>query len=160
MLQSEGAEVLARYDHHFFGRFPALTRNAHGRGTVTYEGTVLSDALQEKVVRDVLARAGLTGLDQDLPPSVRLRQGMGRGGKMLRYYLNFSREPQSFGYPHAPGADLLTGHRHRHRPAGDPRPLGPGDHRGGLSGSSFGDTILIFRGAPRPERTGPIRPPG
>ncbi len=108
MLQPEGAEVLARYDHHFFGRFPALTRNAHGRGTVTYEGTVLSDALQAKVVRDVLARAGLTGPDQDLPPAVRLRQGMGRGAKMLRYYLNFSREPQSFDYPHAPGTDLLT----------------------------------------------------
>ncbi len=109
MLPPEGAEVLARYDHHFFGQFPAITRNAFGKGTLTYEGTVLSDALQDKVLRDLLGRSGLTGSDQDLPPAVRLRQGLGRDGKPLRYYLNYSRSPQSFAYPHASGSDLLTG---------------------------------------------------
>jgi beta-galactosidase len=109
MLLPEGAAILARYDHHFFGRFPAITRNAFGKGTLTYEGTVLSDALQRKVLLDILGRAGLTGPDQDLPPPVRLRQGAGRAGKRLRYYLNYSRAPQSFAYPHASGTDLLTG---------------------------------------------------
>ena len=109
MLLPEGAEVLARYDHHFFGQFPALTRNPHGQGTLTWQGTVLSDALQEKVLRDILERAGLTGPDQNLPAPVRLRQGVGRGGKTPRYYQNFSREPPLFGYPHAAGVDLLTG---------------------------------------------------
>jgi beta-galactosidase len=70
---------------------------------------VLSDALQRKVLLDVLGRAGLTGPDQDLPLSVRLRQGVGRDGKRLRYYLNYSRAPQSFAYPHPAGTDLLTG---------------------------------------------------
>ena len=51
----------------------------------------------------------LTGPDQELPPSVRLRQGRGAAGKMLRYYLNYSGAPQSFEYPHAAGVDLLTG---------------------------------------------------
>ena len=82
---------------------------AFGKGTLTYEGTVLSDALQRKVLLDVLGRAGLTGPDQDLPLSVRLRQGVGRDGKRLRYYLNYSRAPQSFAYPHPAGTDLLTG---------------------------------------------------
>jgi beta-galactosidase len=109
MLLPEGAEILARYDHHFFGQFPAITRHAFGKGTLTYEGTVLSDALQKKVLLDILGRAGLTGPDQDIPPSVRLRQGVGREGKRLRYYLNYSRAPQSFVYPHASGTDLLTG---------------------------------------------------
>ena len=109
MLIPEGAEVLARYDHHFFERFPAITRNAFGSGTLTYEGTVLSDALQEKVLLDILGRAGLTGPDQDLPSSVRLRQGLSPAGKHLRYYLNYSRSPQSFTYPHGSGTDLLTG---------------------------------------------------
>ena len=57
MILPETAKPLAFYDHPFFGRYPALTRNAFGKGTVTYEGTVLSDALQEKVVRDVLEQA-------------------------------------------------------------------------------------------------------
>jgi beta-galactosidase len=109
MLVAEGAQVLARYDHHFFGRYPAITRNAFGKGTLTYEGTVLSDALQEKVLLDILGRAGLTGPDQELPPSVRLRQGLSPAGRHLRYYLNYSPSPQSFTYPHGAGTDLLTG---------------------------------------------------
>ena len=102
-LLPEGAEVLARYDHHFFGQFPALTRHAFGEGTLTYEGTVLSDALQERVLLDVLGRAGLVGPDQDLPPAGRLRQGRGAAGEMLRYYLNYSSSAQSFTDPHAAG---------------------------------------------------------
>jgi beta-galactosidase len=109
MLIPEGAETLAVYDHPFFGRYPALTRHRHGRGTLTYEGTVLSDELQKAVLLDVLKRAGLTGPDQGLPPPVRLRQGVSRDGTRLRYYLNFSGQPQAFAYPHGSGADVLTG---------------------------------------------------
>jgi hypothetical protein len=72
----------------------------------------VSDVFRQKtedVLLDLLSRAGITGPDQDLPPSVRLRQGVGREGKRLRYYLNYSRAPQSFSYPHASGTDLLTG---------------------------------------------------
>jgi beta-galactosidase len=109
MLVPEGAETLAVYDHPFFGDYPALTRNRHGQGTLTYEGTVLSDELQEKIVLEVLELAGLTGPDQGLPEPVRLRQGVSRGGKRLRYYLNYSDHRQTFPYPHASGTDVLTG---------------------------------------------------
>lgn len=39
-LEPEGAEPLARYDHPHFGRWPAITRNRVGAGTVTYVGTL------------------------------------------------------------------------------------------------------------------------
>lgn len=109
MLIPEGASTLAAYDHPFFGQYPALTRHRHGRGTLTYEGTVLSDELQKKVVLEVLKLAGLTGPDQALPAPVKLRQGVGRGGTRLRYYLNFSDRRQAFPYPHARGTDVLAG---------------------------------------------------
>ena len=47
------AKALAYYDHPFFGKWPAVTRNPFGKGTLTYEGTYLSDALQEKVLAEV-----------------------------------------------------------------------------------------------------------
>ena len=56
-LVPEHAQVLARYDHPFFGRWPAITRNQYGAGSLTYEGTWLSDALQNKVLLDVLGQA-------------------------------------------------------------------------------------------------------
>ena len=66
-LMPEHATALAWYDHPFFGKWPAITRNHFGSGTLTYEGTYLSDELQRRVVLDVLQHADLTGPDQSLP---------------------------------------------------------------------------------------------
>lgn len=109
MILPETCDTLAVYDHHFFSRYPAITRNRHGRGTLTYEGTYLSDILQEKVILDVLELAGLTGPDQKLPGPVLVRHGTGNSGQPMRYYLNYSGEPQSFPYPYRSGRDLLSG---------------------------------------------------
>lgn len=108
MLLPESAKPLAFYDHPFFGRFPAVTRNAFGKGTVTYEGTVLTDALQSKVVAEVLKGAGIEPA-AGLPPRVRLREATGRDGRTLRFYLNFSGEPQSFPYGGGAGTELISG---------------------------------------------------
>jgi beta-galactosidase len=107
-LVPDSATGLAFYDHPFFGKYPAITRNEHGKGTVTYEGTVLSDKLQEKVLVEILKRAGLYGPDQALPGSVRHKAGIGDGGKSIRYYLNYSDQARTFSYPHESGIDLLT----------------------------------------------------
>ena len=107
MLLPETATPLAFYDHPFFGKYPALTRNAWGKGTVTYQASVLTDALQEKVVADVLKQAGIAP-EAGLPPKVRMRQAVARDGKALRFYLNFSGEPQSFAYGHGAGTELLS----------------------------------------------------
>ena len=108
MLIPDTAQPLAYYDHPFFGKYPAITRNHFGKGTLTYEGTVLSDALQEKVLAEVLQAAGLAGPDQSLPPPVRVKHGVNRSGKVLHYYLNYSSNSQTFTYPYASGSDLLT----------------------------------------------------
>jgi beta-galactosidase len=107
MLLPETAKALAFYDHAFFGRYPAITRNVFGKGSVTYEGTVLTDALQQRVVADVLGQAGISP-DEALPAVVRLRHSVGRDGKGLRFYLNFSGQPQSLVYGHAAGTELLS----------------------------------------------------
>ena len=79
MILPETAEPLAFYDHPFFGKYPALTRNAWGRGSVTYQGTVLSDTLQERVVAGVLKQAGIAP-ESGLPAKVRAREAVARDG--------------------------------------------------------------------------------
>ena len=101
------AQVLASFDDRYW-HFPAITRNQWGSGTLTYEATFLTDTLQREIVRDVLKRAQLTGPDQGLPPSVRVRHGKNSKAKTLHYYLNFSGDEQSFSYPYRDGTDLLT----------------------------------------------------
>jgi beta-galactosidase len=110
-LQVETAKPLAFYDHPFFGRWPAITRNRYGTGTLTYEGTALSDELQDMVVLDTLRASGLASSDQQLPPTVRLKQGMNSKGKRIHYYLNYSSAPASFKYGFAAATDLLTGNQ-------------------------------------------------
>lgn len=108
MLRLDSAEGLAYYDHPFFGKYPAVTRNRFGKGSLTYEGTLLTDKLQEKVLLGVLQSAGLTGPDQSLPPNVRVRHGVNRSGKAVHYFLNYSSDVGTFSYAYGAGADLLT----------------------------------------------------
>jgi beta-galactosidase len=108
MLILDTAKPLAYYDHPFFGQFPAITRNRYGHGTLTYEGTVLSDALQGRVLLDVLELAGLNGPDQKLPPAIHVKHGTNRSGRLIHYYFNYSSDPQTFTYSSGAGADLLA----------------------------------------------------
>jgi beta-galactosidase len=82
--------------------------NHFGSGTLTYEGTALSDKLQQAVVLESLGDAGLTSSDQQLPPKVRVKHGISNEGRRLHYYLNYSSAPSHFTYRYPSGNDLLT----------------------------------------------------
>jgi beta-galactosidase len=107
-LLLEHAQPLAFYDHPFFGKWPAITRNHYGSGEFTYEGTQLSNGLQQKLVLDCLKEAGLTSNDQQLPQPVRVKHGTNREGHQLHYYLNYSSSSNTLTYNYAAGKDLLT----------------------------------------------------
>ena len=109
MLLLDTAKPLAYYDHPFFGKYPAITENHFGKGMVTYEGTVLSEELQQKVLERVLDQAQLTGPDQKLPAAVRVKHGVNRAGKTIHYFFNFSAAPQSVYYAYPGGTELLSG---------------------------------------------------
>jgi beta-galactosidase len=106
-LIPDTADVVASFDDPYW-HFPAITRNKFGGGTLTYEGTVVTDKLQAAIMRDVLMRAGLTGPDQNLPDAIKVRHGRNDSGRLLHYYFNFSGQDQSFDYPYGQGSDVLT----------------------------------------------------
>ena len=108
-LQLETAKPLAFYDHPFFGHWPAITTNSFGSGTLVYEGTLVSNRIQQAIVLDALRDAGLSGPDRQLPPTVRVKHGISHDGRNLHYYLNYSSSPASVTYSYAGGIDLLTG---------------------------------------------------
>lgn len=106
-LMPDTAKVIESFQDKYW-HFPAITQNDFGKGTLTYEATYVTNALQREIIRSVLKRAGLTGADQDLPAAVKVRHGRNRQGKLLHYYFNFSGDEQSFLYPYGNGIDLLT----------------------------------------------------
>ncbi|HVX66818.1 MAG TPA: beta-galactosidase [Bryobacteraceae bacterium] len=110
-LTPEAAQVLATYDHPFFGRFAAVTRNKYGKGTLTYAGTVLTDQYQQRLIREALEAAGVTGPDQQAPAGVCVRHGRNGKGRTLHFYLNFTGQPQSLAYAYGDGTELLAARR-------------------------------------------------
>ena len=123
-LKLEHAKPLAFYDHPFFGQWPAITENEFGKGSLTYEGTFLSDELQQKVVGDLLGTLHLTDAALKLPESVRVKSGTNDMGKAVHYFLNYSSAPVKFAYGMKAGKDLLTGTA---MSAGQTVSLGPWD---------------------------------
>ena len=108
-LMPETCRGLAFYDHPVFGAYPAITRNEFGKGVLTYEGTVLSDVLQEKVVADCLNEAGILLADAALPPGVKAKHAVLADGAEVHAYFNFSDGKREFAYSLENGRDVLTG---------------------------------------------------
>jgi len=108
-LMPEHAKALAWYDHPFFGKWPAITENQFGAGTLLYEGTYLSDKLQTAILRSTLDKLGMTGADQQLPASVHVTHGVNRLGKRLHYYFNYSGAEVKAAYAYGNGTSLLDG---------------------------------------------------
>jgi beta-galactosidase len=107
-LNLEHAKGVAYYDHPFFGKWPAITENQFGEGTLTYEGTYLSDALQAKVLAGALREAGIAPAEPSLPKNVRLRSGVNGAGKSIHYYFNYSSDPHKVRYEFADGTELVS----------------------------------------------------
>ncbi|HWA96825.1 MAG TPA: beta-galactosidase [Terracidiphilus sp.] len=108
-LMPEHAQPLAYYDHPFFGKWPAVTENHYGSGTLTYEGTFLSDELQLALMKRAITEAGLASSDQQLPAKVHISHGVNRMGKKLHYYFNYSSDSQTVSYDYEAGSNLLDG---------------------------------------------------
>jgi beta-galactosidase len=105
-LIPDTAEVVASLDDPNW-RFPAITRNRHGSGVLTYEATAVTDALQRAIIGDALSRAGIPTSDQSLPAAVRVRHGVNNDGKRAHYYFNFSGREERSSYSYANARDLL-----------------------------------------------------
>jgi len=107
-IMPDHAKVLATYDHPFFGKWPAITENQYGKGSLLYEGTYVSDALQSAILTQFLGEAGLIGTEQKQASAIHTRSGVNRMGKKIHYYFNYSSADAKAKYNYAAGKDLLT----------------------------------------------------
>ncbi|HYA49160.1 MAG TPA: beta-galactosidase trimerization domain-containing protein, partial [Burkholderiales bacterium] len=110
-LLPESAQALAWYDHPVFGHYPAITRNVYGKGTLTYEGTCLSDPLQQKVIAEALRGAGVPLGDAGLPAAVKVKHAVLADGTRVHAYFNFSAKAQTFTCPYPVSSDILSGRK-------------------------------------------------
>ena len=108
LIMPRQAKVLAYYDHPFFGNYAAITQNLYGKGSITYIGTCVTDALLEALTLRVIEKAGLVSDNQKLHYPIVLKTGINQFGKTIRYFFNYSAMPVKVTYDFAKGNNLLT----------------------------------------------------
>lgn len=124
LIIPETAKTIASYNDPFFGKYPAVTRNSFGRGSLTYEGCLLTDEIQSKIVSDVAAETGIVDPSKQVTYPVVIRSGINDQGRVIRYFLNYSGSEQKVKYYFNSGLDLLSG---RNISKGDSFVLNPWD---------------------------------
>jgi beta-galactosidase len=107
-LDLEGATPLAFYDHPHFGRWPAITSQAFGRGRVTYVGTLPNPPFGTALVAWVMAQAGIKPRIPDLPDSVRVSTARNQQGERLWFLTTWSAAEQTVAALPVATADLFT----------------------------------------------------
>ena len=108
-LQTTTAKPLATYDHPFFSRWPAITENQFGKGTLIYEGTALSEGLQQAIVQHALKVSGIAFDPDAFHSTIRIKRGTTPQGHRITYLLNYSSSPADAKYAGPAAHDALTG---------------------------------------------------
>lgn len=116
------ARVVARYKHPSWPDYAAVTRNAFGKGEVTYIGFMPTDAVIEKILAGALDRAGVGSAAPGVRFPLIVRGGTLQNGHRVRYILNYSASPQRVTHTFPAGTELLTGRRVA---SGEPLALDP-----------------------------------
>lgn len=112
LLTPVTADVLASYDHPYWGKYAAITRNSvEGGGEVTYIGCMISDSLMDLVLSEAVKTAGLWGTEQSLQTPLAVKTGVNQSGNTIRYIFNYSDIQQEFKYPFDSGYELLSDRR-------------------------------------------------
>ena len=67
-----------------------------------------SDAVLKKVLENVVKKAAVWGVDQQLSFPLITKAGVNQQGKSIHYYFNYSVAPTSLIYPHKAGKELIS----------------------------------------------------
>lgn len=105
------AKVLAYYNHPAWGKYAAVTQNNYGKGLATYIGCGLSNAVNGKILENVVKKAGLWSDTQTLSYPVITKTGINNQGKTVRYFFNYSDKPVTITYPFRSATELLSGNK-------------------------------------------------
>jgi|GEM_PF-1305638 len=109
LLKSNGAEILAGYDHPVWGSYGAVSLNRFGKGFAAYIGCMCSPQLMEGIIKTVLVKAGIRTRFEHWP--VIRRNGINALERPVHYYLNYSSKTVTVPYEGGAGRELLGSER-------------------------------------------------
>lgn len=105
LLVSEGAEVLASYEHYNWKDYAAITRKHYGKGQAVYIGCMTDEETLKSVYKAVLPEADVEIPEYHYP--IIVRKGLNDLGKTVCYFLNYSGMELEMPYDYKNGIELL-----------------------------------------------------
>ncbi len=108
LLCPQGATVLSKYNHPYWGEYAAITKNQYKKGTAYYIGAYTSCQVLKEVFQDALGAAGLQVFDQEHNWPLTIRKGINEEGNELTFYFNYTKEAREFLCPYEKAQDVIT----------------------------------------------------
>lgn len=110
LLQPAGAASVRNYEHRYWGKYAAVTRNRFGKGSAWYLGTMLPPEELKKYLLEAVKDAGIPVPKVQWP--VVVRSSIAKDEMQIHFLLNYSQNDQNI-LSFWNGTDLLTGKQYR-----------------------------------------------
>ncbi len=104
-LSEENA--LSYYEHKYWSRYAAVTKNKYKKGTAYYFGAYTSKNALRKFLFDALSSAGIQTPEFSFP--IIMRSGKNQKGQALHYVFNYSSKKANFTVPFENARELISG---------------------------------------------------
>ena len=110
LLKPEGAQVMEQYEHKYWGRYAAVTKNAFGQGYGYYAGCYVMKDKMKEILKDAVLCAGIDNyFEYDILWPVVIRSGINAKDEIIHYVLHYSEDEKSIPCPFETVEDILTG---------------------------------------------------
>lgn len=110
LLKPDKAQVIESYEHKYWGKYAAITKNAFGQGYGYYIGCYVTKERLKKIFKDAVVCAQVQNyFDDEIKWPVIIRSGINEKKETIHYALHYSEEAESFICPFEKVEDLLSG---------------------------------------------------
>lgn len=107
LLKVDGGESLGNYEHPYWGKYAAMTKNTCGEGKAYYMGCFTSKDVLKELYRQAAKDAGIEIPSLSWP--LISRKGSFEDGRWVDFLLNYSPKEQTVDCPYNEATNLLDG---------------------------------------------------
>ena len=106
LLENKNAQVIATYQHKYWGNYAAITKNKFRKGIAYYFAAKTSQEVLCQILKDALKEAGIPLYPVKFP--IIIRNGVNSKGKKVHYIFNYSSEDYFIDNPFPDSLDIIS----------------------------------------------------
>lgn len=110
LLKPDSAQVMEQYEHKYWGKYAAITKNSFGQGYGYYVGCYVTKDKLKEILKDAIVCAHIDNYFEDnIMWPVIVRSGINDKHEKIHYILHYSEDEKEIPCPFEMVEDILTG---------------------------------------------------